>query len=75
MNKVTFEHTVTSGPCSSSSLPGDSGALMFNRECQVVGMVIAGCEMEPFTFTTHIDDLFSNIKASTSTAMVRMQET
>lgn len=36
-------------------------------------MAIAGSEMEPYTFITHIDDLFSDIKASTGAAMVRLQ--
>lgn len=55
-------------------LPSDSGSLVFNRTCRVVRMVIGGGEMEPFTFITHIDDLFRDIKASTGAAMVRVQE-
>ena len=72
--RITFEHTVTSPPKDPFSLPGDSGALVFNFPCRVVGMVIGGAEMGGFTFITHIDDLFRDIKDTTGASEVRLQE-
>lgn len=74
VQRITFEHTVTSAPRDPFSLPGDSGALVFNQVCRVLGMVIGAAEMGGFTFITHIDDLFMDIKATTGAAMVRLPE-
>ena len=62
----------TSPPNEPFSLPGDSGTLIFNHSCRVLGMVIGVAEMGGLTFITHIDDLFEDIKATTGAAMVRV---
>ena len=73
VQRTAFEHTVASTPNEPFSLPGDdSGTLIFNHSCRVLGMVISVAEMGGLTFITHIDDLFEDIKATTGAAMVRL---
>ena len=72
VQRTAFEHTVASPPNEPFSLPGDSGTLIFNHSCRVLGMVIGVAEMGGLTFITHIDDLFEDIKATTGAAMVRV---
>ena len=70
--KMTFEHTITNGS-NPFSLEGDSGSLVFNQNGHVVGMIIGGAEWGDYTYMTHIDDLFADIKAATGATMVRIQ--
>lgn len=70
--KMTFEHTITNGS-NPFSLEGDSGSLVFNQNGHVVGMIVGGAEWGDYTYMTHIDDLFADIKATTGATMVRIQ--
>ncbi|KAH8430003.1 uncharacterized protein LDX57_007676 [Aspergillus melleus] len=69
---VTREYAITNS--SAFSEPGDSGALIFNRDLQVVGMIFAISERNMRTYFTHIDDLFRDIKRVTGAQVVKIMD-
>lgn len=72
--RITYEHTVTGCQKQPFSMPGDAGAFVFFAGLQVVGMVVTSMELEPITFITHVDDIFTDIKATTGASAIRVMD-
>jgi hypothetical protein len=70
--KVTMEHTVIGRQGEPFSRPGDSGALVYTRAAEVVGLHFGGREKEPISYFTHVVDLFEDIKHVTNAIEVRI---
>ena len=54
---------------------GDSGAIVFNADKEMVGMLFAGCKVTGVEYFTHIKDLFNDIVVRTGAAGIRLPKT
>ncbi|KAJ9266640.1 hypothetical protein DTO195F2_1163 [Paecilomyces variotii] len=69
---TTLEHSMCGRHGNWFSQEGDSGALIFNDERAVVGMVFGGNKLRSISYFTHIVDLFNDIKKMTGATKVRI---
>lgn len=76
ITRVTMEHCIIAqtGYNPKFSLPGDSGALIFDRFGTVVGLLFGSSEAKNTSYFMYIHDVFDQIKAATGALDVRFME-
>lgn len=71
----TAEHRIIGFNNKPFSELGDSGAVVFNEDKEMVGMLFAGCMITGAWYFTHVKDLFNDIVVRTGAADIRLPKT
>lgn len=73
--KSTYEHAIaTSRNGNPFSKEGDSGALIFDNDGGVIGLLFGGCPRKHTSYFTPIESVFADIKKVTGAMDVRIAE-
>ena len=75
--RIIHEHVVpdTSGIASPFSLPGDSGAFIFDESGDVIGLLIGGFERKYNSYFTPVENVFRDIMQMTGASEARIFRT